>query len=127
MKEKRIVAFIIDYLFATIIITMLALFLIFSQYFLTEKEVVNLAIYIVPCIILADSYLVLRDIIFVGQSFGKRLMKIKLCKTNGPKINFLNIVLYDITVLIWPIEAILLITKGFTIGELISNLKLDVS
>ncbi len=126
MKEKRIVAFLIDYFIGIFIVTFLALLIVFSQQIINNPErQFMLAIIILPFILIGEVYLILRDLICGGQSIGKRIVKIKIADKNNGKVGAVRLLLYDITVLIWPIEAIVLLINGWTIGEKLAKVQIS--
>ncbi|MBQ8541314.1 MAG: RDD family protein [Clostridia bacterium] len=122
MKEKRIVAFIIDFFIVTTIYAIIALIVVLFEQLLTPVQTLNVRFIILPLIFFGEIYLALRDFICAGNSIGKRFVQIHLVTKTGLKPSWMCILLYDITIIIWPIEAFLLLCKGKTIGEYLSRL-----
>ncbi len=84
-----------------------------------------LAIIILPFILIGEVYLIFRDLICGGQSIGKRIVKIKIADKNNGKVGAVRLLLYDITVIIWPIEAIVLLINGWMIGEKLAKVQIS--
>ena len=90
---------------------------------MSAHQILNLGTLVVPITLISSCYPFFRDLICGGQSIGKRTVKIKMINNQGKKPSLLQIFLYDSFVIIWPIEAVFLLIKGMTIGELISKIK----
>ncbi len=56
-----------------------------------------------------------------GQSIGKRIAKIKVVDTNGNEPDKFRLFLRNITIFIWPIEAIFILLEKPRIGERITK------
>ncbi len=83
-----------------------------------------LAIIILPFILIGEVYLIFRDLICGGQSLGKRIVKIKIADKNSGKVGAVRLLIYYITVLICPIEALVLLINGWMIGEKLAKVQI---
>ena len=52
-----------------------------------------------------------------GQSIGKKLMKIKVVDAHGKTPNIFKLIIRNITICIWPIEAILVLLNKKKLGD----------
>ena len=52
-----------------------------------------------------------------GQSIGKRIMKIKVVDLNGNKASLFNLIIRNITIFIWPVEALLVLLNKERLGD----------
>lgn len=123
MKEKRVTAFIIDYLLTLVASATGSVALTFLDIFRVNKFV-GLGFYLLAFIPLLVPYIYIlsRDVVCGGRSIGKRIIGITPIDYNGSKPKFLRLLLHDITIMIWPIEAFMLLFKGETIGQKISKI-----
>ncbi len=123
MKEKRVTAFIIDYLISLAAIFISGITLTFLDIFHVSK-VAGFGFYLLAFMLLLVSYIYMlsRDVICGGRSIGKRIIGVTPIDCNGSKPKFLRLLLHDITIMIWPIEAFMLLFKGETIGQKISKI-----
>ena len=59
-----------------------------------------------------------RDNIFGNASIGKKLLKIKVVKVNGEKINLITSLKRNILFFLWPVEILLIITDNKRLGDM---------
>ena len=98
---KRIVGFIIDLMIGGLVSIIIDNIPLISPY----------AFYV------GILYLIFRDTITLYGSVGKKFLKLKL--TGKSKVPFLNKVLRNITVFIWPIEGLILLLTKKRIGDML--------
>lgn len=113
--NKRILAFFIDVFVAMILLFVLGLLSNINFPLIMGK------IYAVILIISTFS-LYLKDI-FRGQSIGKRILKIKVVDFDYNSPNVLQLILRNITLFIWPVEALLFLLDRPRIGDRIAKTK----
>lgn len=124
LKTKRILAIIIDQLILSWccggIGTIAMKYKLsdtpaFSEAF-DMRNLVKIVTVIFLCI------MILKDI-FKGASIGKRIFKLYVGNATQPiqPVKKYKLILRNITVLIWPIEAFLLLKNGKRIGDYITN------
>ena len=115
MLGKRILAIIID---NNIIIALFVLLGIAEMFIMNLNDIFILIYYfsLVFCIFI----IVLKDVVN-GRSIGKRIMKLKVISVSGGKPNIWRLILRNITFIIWPIEAILLLNNRKKIGDRIAK------
>lgn len=109
MTEKRIVAFLADYMIVCCFVALIGLLLIRKN-----------PVYFVAILLLGDLYIIIRDC-FNGQSIGKKLVKIKVVGVNGEEAKARQCIIRNLTIFIWPVEVMFLIVRGKTIGDIISK------
>ncbi len=108
---NRIVAFLIDHVIICVLFSLLG---IVEMSVKIENELLW-EIYCIVALVPLCSYFI-KDIIN-GQSIGKRIMKIKVVDTNGKKPDLFNLIIRNITILIWPVEALLLLMGKKRLGD----------
>ncbi|MBR5236911.1 MAG: RDD family protein [Clostridia bacterium] len=114
--NKRILAFLVDY-FASMII--LALVGLFSFLNITNRFWSQLyGILLFFCV-----FIICFKDIFAGQSFGKRIMKLKVVSLENKQPNVLVLLIRNITLLVWPIEVLLVLLDKPRIGDVIAKTK----
>jgi uncharacterized RDD family membrane protein YckC len=126
MNNKRIIAWIIDFVITSIIqFILMALFLIRP---LMSGDGNNIDIFnimgrqliITFCSIL---YLIIRDIIG-NKSIGKRIMKLKIVDRNNNDAYFLKRLFRNITWFLGPVEIIIFLISGERLGDKIMGTKI---
>lgn len=115
MLGKRILAILIDY---AIVIFVFVLFGAAELFIGSLNEMLALMYYIliIPCIFL----LVIKDVVN-GRSIGKRLMKLKVVTTSDSKFYAWRLMLRNTTLIIWPIEIILLLQNKKRLGDIFAK------
>lgn len=116
IRKKRFCAFAIDYLL--IIVTCYIPFQIIIGF---NFNISNEAFYIY--IFSAMLLVILKDYVFRNYSFGKKIMKIQIMKKNNQKPSIAVIVLRNVFLLIWPIEAIMFLIFNERLGDIVFNTK----
>lgn len=101
-KWKRMLAFFIDTMIAGCIFSSFVLPVLFEYYHL-------LLIAFVLIYLLKD--------IMKGQSIGKRIAKIKVVNQSGDTPKFSSLIIRNITLVIWPVEAILVLFGKPRLGD----------
>lgn len=64
---------------------------------------------------------VFRDLFFIYGSLGKRIIGIKLVNNKNESLDVLNKIIRNFTIIIWPIEGIIIIIFGRRIGDFLSK------
>ncbi len=122
----RILAFLIDYIVFVVLFVFINIGFMLEQYIGTiimTKPLIVIYLITLSIVLLG---LVLKDI-FGGRSIGKRIMKIKVVRKSGEKASFLRLILRNISIVIWPIEALLLLIGRGKIGDIIANTKVVIN
>lgn len=115
MVRKRIAAFLIDLFAACIIyaIVMIMFMILFRQsgkFSMKELDIIQL--FYLLLFTLKDA---------LGLSLGKRIMNLQIVNQNGEKADWRACFLRNLTLIIWPIEAIVLIASEKRIGDIIAK------
>ena len=58
-----------------------------------------------------------------GQSIGKRIMRIRVVDLNGKKPSLFKLVIRNITIFIWPVEALLVLLDKQRLGDRLAKTK----
>ncbi|MDD4689335.1 MAG: RDD family protein [Eubacteriales bacterium] len=119
--KKRLFAFIIDYMFLIIVFVIVNIPQIYVDYVLNGNFFTK-AYYITYYIVLSSAFAayICKDVIH-GKSIGKRLMKIKVLNQKGENPHIWQLIIRNITILIWPIEFILFALDKRRIGDIIAK------
>lgn len=123
LKTKRIMAIIIDQFLLSLCCASVGVIAmkceisdapLFYNHF--DIRLLDIVTVIFLCI------MILKDI-FKGASIGKRIFKLYVGNATKPiqPVKKYKLILRNITVLIWPIEAFLLLKNGKRIGDYITN------
>ncbi len=114
---KRILAFLIDHI---IICFAFALFVMVEMFVKTDFELFRKIYYI---FLLAFMFIYFFKDIINGQNIGKRIMKIKVVDLNENKPSLFNLIVRNITILIWPVEALLVLLDKERLGDRLAKTK----
>lgn len=71
------------------------------------------------CVIL----ILFKDLLFKNKSIGKKIMGIEIRNNNNKIPSFPILILRNITIIIWPIECLLILLKMNRIGDIIFKTK----
>lgn len=115
---KRLLASLIDYnivLFIIQVPQMIILYLVGKDFFYMFDELMNLNI------IFSFLLMLCKDLVFKNASVGKRIMGLEIINKNGNIPSSIVIILRNITIVIWPIEILLLIIFKRRVGDFIFN------
>lgn len=104
LKIRRILASGVDYYIIVLCIVILS--------FIIEQGLFVDCIIVVFCILF-------KDLMFRNQSIGKKLFKLKVNTINGTTPNWGILILRNLTVIIWPIEIILILIYNRRITDFI--------
>jgi len=85
-----------------------------GQFSVTQFSIV---IYLVSCFLL----LLVKDITFKDASIGKRMLKLKIVRFDGTKVSTVDTIKRNLTILLLPIEIVLVLTKNKRIGDIIAK------
>ena len=114
---KRIVAFLIDHIIICFAFALLGMVEMFVK---TDFELFWKMYYIFLLVFMFIYFF--KDVIN-GQSIGKRIMKIKVVDLNGNKASLFNLIIRNITILIWPVEALLVLLNKERLGDRLAKTK----
>lgn len=118
LKKERLIAFGIDYL---LLITFQG---IVGQILMLNTDNSNLVNMILFLTLITSVIMFCKDLI-KGQSIGKRIMKIAVVNADDLTIcsNPFKLILRNITLPLWPIEAILFLSSenGVRLGDKLTN------
>lgn len=120
--RKRIVAMIIDYYIILLIVYIPLFFYVCINK--PEPDILfddTLFTFIMAsCVIL----ILFKDLLFKNKSIGKKIMGIEIRDNNNKIPSFPILILRNITVIIWPIECLLILLKKNRIGDTIFKTKI---
>ncbi|MBE6571828.1 MAG: RDD family protein [Ruminococcaceae bacterium] len=114
---NRIVAFLIDHM----IICFALAFLGFAQMLIKTDLLWLWRMYYIIFLAFLFAYF-FKDVVN-GQSVGKRIMKIKVVDMDGNKPSIFNLIIRNITIFIWPVEAILVLLNKQRLGDILAKTK----
>ena len=121
MKLKRIIAMFIDWNLSGIPALIYSLlFLSLVNHF---PQAVGFAVIPFPFFVISLPLIfVYRDVIFKGQSIGKRIFKLKIVDLETKNLPLKSkLIRRNVFFFILPIEIILIIIKNQTIGDMVTN------
>ncbi|MFD0675192.1 RDD family protein [Cohnella sp. GCM10027633] len=122
MKD-RILAFLIDHIIGTIIFGIVFVLINLNSFIAPTNENINSRFESFNFVLaIGMIFYFLRDV-FEGRSPGKRVLGIAVRgKEDSDRVpGKFHLILRNITLIIWPIELIILVIKGQRIGEMISK------
>ncbi len=117
--NNRIVAFLIDVILLSLfgIITIIPLLFILDS---SEQMI------IIPFVSSLEELLFFfKDVL--NPSIGKRIMKQKIVCDDGTEPKFLKLLLRNISLFIWPIDAIMVLRRTKRLGEIITKTHVEAS
>jgi len=114
--KKRILAMFIDYLIV-LLISLIPLFVYAMVNDFNVFEAVN------SIISFSMFLLILKDLLYKNASIGKKIMKIEIRKKDNEFPSITTVILRNITVIIWPLECLLILLKKDRIGDIICDTK----
>lgn len=119
--RKRLLAVGIDIAILVLVFMIANIIPIYDDYIMTARDF-GRSYYIVYGIILLiiEIGFLCKDVIG-GQSIGKKIVHIKVVNADESKANLLQLIIRNITILIWPIEMIILLLGKRKIGDVISK------
>lgn len=106
LKIKRIIADQIDYFICLIVLSPLD--------FLSKTFIYYM---------IAMALIMFKDTIFNNKGIGKSLLNLEIVSYDGTKITIVKTILRNITVIIWPVEAIMIVLFNKRIGDIIFKTK----
>lgn len=112
IKAKRLIASFIDFYIVCFIIE--AIFYLYV--FLSDVKYPSYNMFLIA-FIAAFILLLLRDNIFRNASIGKKILKIKIVKTNDTKLRFIDKIKRNLLILLLPLETLLIITDNKRLGD----------
>ena len=114
---KRILSFLIDHI---IIFFAFALLGMVEMFVHTDYELFWKIYYI---FLLAFMFIYFFKDVINGQSIGKKIMKIKVVDLNDNKPSLFNLIIRNITILIWHVEALLVLLDKERLGDRLAKTK----
>lgn len=111
VNARRIIAAGFDFYIICIMIVLLSYVLVF----ITSD--ISFLIFCI-CFVLTYVLILFRDNFFGNASIGKKLLKIKVVKVNGEKINLITSLKRNILFFLWPVEILLIITDNKRLGDM---------
>ncbi len=111
VNARRIIAAGFDFYIICIMVVLLSYVLVF----ITSD--ISFLIFCI-CFVLTYVLILFRDNIFGNASIGKKLLKIKVVKVNGEKINLITSLKRNILFFLWPVEILLIITDNKRLGDM---------
>lgn len=121
VRLKRMIAFIIDWNIT--LLPLIVLFELFMGIGIENKNFLPItALLCFICVFGGFALFVLRDCIFKGQSLGKRIFGLTVLDKNtlsSPEKR--QLILKNIFVFIYPVECVLLLATGETLGNRITD------
>ena len=118
MIGKRILAFIVDYF------TLIIFFIIMSFIPVNDIDFKMLLVYSL-FLCLGITFLYTKDVF--GRSLGKKIMGIKIVRVDGKKPSIGRLLLRNITISIWPVEAIIVLLGYEKLGDRLAKTRLIIN
>lgn len=126
MENKRIIAFFIDFIIASIIQSILMGIFVIRKVLFENIEVSNIFLTVFIISYVSMMYMVFRDCIGI-KSIGKRIMKINIIdKKTHNNASYKQRLFRNITWLLGPIELIYYLLKNERLGDLIAKTEVSV-
>ena len=116
MKLKRMIAFIIDWNLSAVPILLFVFF--FRDILITQEPNPLLVIIFVLLTLSMPTICVLRDVIFNGQSIGKRIFKLHIIDETNKLPSKRILIIRNIFFFVYPVDAILLLATNQSIGDM---------
>ena len=115
--RKRILAFIIDIFILALLYMIIGIIPMYDDLILISEDL-NKYFYIVfgMALLIITLAFIGKDAIN-GQSIGKRITKIKVVDDKGYIANIFKCIIRNITIYIWPIEALLVLLDKKKLGD----------
>ena len=113
-KVRRMLAGVIDFYVICLLASIFVGIITLGQFSVTKFSIV---IYLVSCFLL----LLVKDITFKDASIGKRMLKLKIVRFDGTKVSTVDTIKRNLTILLLPIEIVLVLTKNKRIGDIIAK------
>jgi len=113
-KARRMLAGVIDFYVICLLASIFVGIITLGQFSVTQFSIV---IYLVSCFLL----LLVKDITFKDASIGKRMLKLKIVRFDGTKVSTVDTIKRNLTILLLPIEIVLVLTKNKRIGDIIAK------
>ena len=125
MIRKRIIAFLIDCIIIVSPCIFFSIIYVFFGNFISKLKFKNV-IYVLYLISMFFCYIGLlgKDVIS-KRSVGKRIVNIKILSLDGTKPNYFQLIIRNIFMLIWPIEALMLLLDQPRLGDRIAKTKIE--
>ncbi|MBN1501042.1 MAG: RDD family protein [Spirochaetes bacterium] len=121
MNKKRIIAGMIDFLITAVIQSVLIFLIIILPLINNQLNPEKIIIRMVIITFISILYMILRDIPG-SKSIGKRILKLKIInETNGSNTDLMARLLRNVTWLLGPMEFIVIVIKGYRIGDKIAK------
>lgn len=115
---KRVIAFIIDY-FICYEISRYA-----NAYFYGTRPDFRAALMFFLTLMLM---LILKDFAICGRSIGKRIMKLNIVSADGGKARIWQMLLRNVTLIISPVEIILVLMGGRRLGDRLAKTEVEAN
>jgi RDD family. len=119
MSTKRLFAFVIDYLILLIIVIPIVFLINFDSFFDSTEENFNRSFETAYSIICIALFVFCNKDLVNGRSIGKRIAGIGVKDHSDARIvpGKMRLFLRNITLILWPIELLLLLTAGKRLGD----------
>lgn len=111
INAKRLIAGFIDFYIICFIMIISSYTIFFRAKYLSFYQ--SLAFFILTFILV-----LIKDKVFGNASIGKRILKIKVIKENGEKLTVLTSVKRNLSILLLPLEILLIITDNKRLGDM---------
>ena len=119
IKYKRLIAIILDFYIILYILGILD-----SLFFKMSSDTMEILIHLALFYIVFWVVYCFKDCIFGNASIGKKIMKIKIVKTentNSNKIGITSHILRAVPLLIFPLELVLVLSNNKRLGDKLSK------
>ena len=117
--NKRIFAFMIDYLICCVIQAVLMIIFVFTA-LMNNPDPTNVFGKVLIITLISITYLIIRDALF-GRSIGKIIFKLEIINSSNTKAGFIQKIVRNITFILGPVELIFFIIKKQRIGDLLAK------
>lgn len=115
MKKKRIIACLIDFIIFILIVTLLGVIITNDLMYSNKMQIISLYMLVI--------YLLIKDLKYKSQSIGKKIMRIAVKNNDNTEPTIIKTMFRNITLILWPIEGIMLLIFGKRIGDIIFKTK----
>lgn len=126
MLQKRILAYLIDCALIVMPLMVFSFIIIFFGEFI-DQSVLKRPFYIFYLLSILFCYLGLLGKDLIGKrSIGKRIMKLTIISEDGSQPKYLQLIIRNLFMLVWPIEALMLFGNKNRIGDKLAKTKVVI-
>lgn len=116
MKIKRCISVYIDIMICSGIAMLIVLII-------SGFDLINFFYYFYEYILVAMFLFLIKDIIFKNASIGKKIMNLKILKEDDTLPTIKTVILRNTFMILWPIDAILILANKEKLGDMFFKTK----